>query len=252
MNSLSGSAFLVAHRGESADYPENTLAAMLAALQAGARYLECDIQLSADSVAMILHDSKMGRTTALDQGRVWDYDAAQLHNTNAGYAERFGDKYSEVTIPTLQDLVDLLRQWPQAHVFVELKRASISRFGPELVINSVLPVLKPIQGRYTLISYNYPILLDLKINYAQPVGWVSDVVDETVLQHASQLAPECLITDADTLKPTFVQAEQPWDWMIFEVNQPPLAEQWLQTGVRYIETNRIQNFIQATGVSEQR
>jgi glycerophosphoryl diester phosphodiesterase len=252
MKQLIGKDYLVAHRGESADYPENTLPAMLAALQAGAQYLECDIQLSADNIAMVVHDSRLGRTTALDQGCIWDYSAIELQNISAGYKERFSGKFADVMMPTLQALVDLLLQWPRAHVFVELKRSSISHFGAEQMINSVLPVLKPIHGRYTLISYDYSILMHLKIKHAQAIGWVSDEVDADVLRHASELAPACLITDADTMQTRFIRPDQKWAWMIFEVNQIALAEQWHSAGVRYVETNRINNFIKPQDVSEQR
>jgi len=47
---------LVAHRGWQRRYPENTLPAIKGALDAGARYIEVDVQLSADGVPVLFHD----------------------------------------------------------------------------------------------------------------------------------------------------------------------------------------------------
>ena len=47
---------LVAHRGYALHYPENTLIGIEAAIRAGARYVEVDVQLSADKVPVLFHD----------------------------------------------------------------------------------------------------------------------------------------------------------------------------------------------------
>ncbi|MGF1546037.1 MAG: glycerophosphodiester phosphodiesterase family protein, partial [Thiotrichales bacterium] len=52
---------LVAHRGYALRYPENTLPAIEAALAAGARYVEIDVQLSADQVPVLFHDRSLMR-----------------------------------------------------------------------------------------------------------------------------------------------------------------------------------------------
>jgi len=243
MSSLLWSSHLVAHRGESADFPENTVVAMQSALQAGANYLECDIQLSRDGQAMVIHDSRMGRTTTINQGRVWDYSAQQLQRTSAGYADRFADKFADITIPTLNELVELLQQWPLAHIFVELKRASLSQFGVSSMLNAVLPCLTPIAGRYTLISYDFDALRHVKEEFQLSLGWVSDTIDSEVIARAKQLMPEYLITDAEGLDAKYVSANHQWRWMLFEVNQPTSALSWLDAGVEFIETNRVKNYL---------
>ncbi|HEY9197768.1 MAG TPA: glycerophosphodiester phosphodiesterase family protein, partial [Gammaproteobacteria bacterium] len=48
---------LIAHRGYAARHPENTLSALQAAVAAGARWLEFDVQLSADHEPVLLHDT---------------------------------------------------------------------------------------------------------------------------------------------------------------------------------------------------
>lgn len=54
---------VVAHRGASADHPENTLVAFEAAIAAGADGVELDVRLTADGVAVVLHDAETGVVT---------------------------------------------------------------------------------------------------------------------------------------------------------------------------------------------
>lgn len=54
---------LIAHRGLHVDWPENSLAALMAAWNAGVRWCECDVYLSADGQVVLLHDKTLDRTT---------------------------------------------------------------------------------------------------------------------------------------------------------------------------------------------
>ena len=75
---------LVAHRGDSIAYPENTMEAFVSAHQKGADVLECDVYLSSDGVVMIIHDSTVTRTTEAT-GRVGSYTFQELRQLDAGY-----------------------------------------------------------------------------------------------------------------------------------------------------------------------
>ena len=68
---------VVAHRGASSTRPENTLAAFDEAIALGAPFVECDVRLSADGVAMVIHDPTLDRTTDGD-GPVHLRSAADL------------------------------------------------------------------------------------------------------------------------------------------------------------------------------
>jgi len=57
-----GSA-VVAHRGDSAHLPENTIEAFEAAIAAGAEVVEFDVRLTGDGVAVVMHDADVARTT---------------------------------------------------------------------------------------------------------------------------------------------------------------------------------------------
>ncbi|MEK7733824.1 MAG: glycerophosphodiester phosphodiesterase family protein [Pseudomonadota bacterium] len=57
---------LVAHRGYTLLYPENTLSAVRGAIEAGGRYVEVDIQLSRDEVPVLFHDHTLKRLCGVD------------------------------------------------------------------------------------------------------------------------------------------------------------------------------------------
>lgn len=68
---------ILAHRGASADAPENTLAAFRLAITQRADGLECDVRMSADGVPVISHDDSLARTRSVTL-RIADATAATL------------------------------------------------------------------------------------------------------------------------------------------------------------------------------
>jgi len=53
----------IAHRGASGTFPENTLSAFRAAIDAGADMCELDVQLTRDGAVVVIHDETVNRTT---------------------------------------------------------------------------------------------------------------------------------------------------------------------------------------------
>jgi len=68
---------VVAHRGASFDNAEHTLGAYLAAIDAGAEALECDVRLTADGHLVCVHDRDLRRTST-SRGLVSTMDLADL------------------------------------------------------------------------------------------------------------------------------------------------------------------------------
>jgi len=126
---------LIGHRGEPDSWPENSLAGFEAVLSAGARYIETDVQLTADSIPVLSHDSSLLRVTGQDLViTATAYDA--IRAIPAGYPEVFGDSYQDFRITRLDEFVKLLQQWPRAKAFVEIKHASIIAHGEAHVVDT--------------------------------------------------------------------------------------------------------------------
>jgi glycerophosphoryl diester phosphodiesterase len=97
-----------AHRGASAEHPENTLAAFEAALRHGTDGIELDVSLSADGVPVVMHDPTVDRTTD-GTGAVADLPLAVLRALDTGAGP----------VPTLDEVLGLAAG--HAEVNVELK-----------------------------------------------------------------------------------------------------------------------------------
>jgi len=108
--------FAIAHRGASADAPENTEAAVRLALRFGARAVECDVQLSRDGVPIVFHDANLRRLCG-EAARVDALAARVLVTKRVAVAGRRG---TPARILTLARWLALLPR----HVLpvVELKR----------------------------------------------------------------------------------------------------------------------------------
>lgn len=72
-------ALVIAHRGYSTGYPENSLAAFEAAVAAGADAIETDVRLSRDGVPVCSHDADLKRLRSRD-AQIADLDAAELEH----------------------------------------------------------------------------------------------------------------------------------------------------------------------------
>jgi glycerophosphoryl diester phosphodiesterase len=85
MNVLSDPAarIVVAHRGTSAHFPENTAAAFDHALSLGVDAIEFDLRVSRDGIVVVIHDATVDRTTN-GTGAVADLTLAELKQLDAG------------------------------------------------------------------------------------------------------------------------------------------------------------------------
>ncbi|CAA9359990.1 MAG: Glycerophosphoryl diester phosphodiesterase [uncultured Nocardioidaceae bacterium] len=110
-----GSApWCVAHRGASDVAPENTLAAVRAAVAAGADHIEIDVRRTADRALVLHHDASLARTTDVQAvypdrapWRVGDFTLAELTRLDAG--TWFAPTYAGEPVPTLEQVLDVLR-----------------------------------------------------------------------------------------------------------------------------------------------
>jgi glycerophosphoryl diester phosphodiesterase len=109
---------IIAHRGDSAHRPENTLVSFASALEVGARLVELDVRLTRDGIPVILHDPTLDRTTT-GTGPVREHTLSEVRAVSAGYPELFASAYASERVPTLAEGLGLLRG--RARVMIEIK-----------------------------------------------------------------------------------------------------------------------------------
>src|SRR5712692_8314684 len=100
--SVTGRVSVVAHRGLSAEAPENTMAAFRRALEAGCDQIEFDCHVTADGVVAVIHDDTLDRTTS-GTGRVAERTWAEIRALDAG--AKFRAEFVGERVPSLDALV---------------------------------------------------------------------------------------------------------------------------------------------------
>jgi glycerophosphoryl diester phosphodiesterase len=121
----SGGRWVIAHRGDRTRYPENTLPAFEAALDAGVDMIELDVMLSRDRKMVVIHDPNLERTTN-GKGSVGQYTLAELRRLDAG--GWFHPRFSGEPLPTLEGVLDLIGG--KVLVNIEIKRNAFESPAP--------------------------------------------------------------------------------------------------------------------------
>jgi len=97
---------VTAHRGSSAEAPENTLSAIGLAIAQGTDWVEIDVQEARDGTLVLLHDHDLRRVSGDPRG-VWELDQSALARLEAG--AWFSPRFAGEPIPTLAEVLDLAR-----------------------------------------------------------------------------------------------------------------------------------------------
>lgn len=101
LDPTSNKVLVVSHRADWRNYPENSMEAINSAIEMGVDILEIDIQCTADSQLILMHDSKIDRTTT-GKGRVSEMtlDSIQQFVLKNGVSIR-----TRYHIPTLREVL---------------------------------------------------------------------------------------------------------------------------------------------------
>jgi len=201
---------IVAHRGNAAEFRENSLDAIRSALEIGCKYVEFDVRLSQDGVPVLVHDHKLKRIFNR-RGTVSDYSAAQLWGFGIG---------------RLSDAMALVRNHG-ATAFVDLKPDS------RAAVDAVLPLI----GGHTLLSFNLDLLLYARSKGDVSIGWIVTDVGDKVRRRYEKALPDFLFIEQSLVTAPLWPAQ----WVAYgKGNVQKLSE----FGVRYIETSSPRKFIE--------
>lgn len=93
---------IIAHRGANLIAPENTLASLYKAAELGAKWVEFDVMLTSDHHAIIMHDTRLERTTN-GHGKINQTSWPIIQRLDAG--SWFSPAFSGEKVPRLEDYV---------------------------------------------------------------------------------------------------------------------------------------------------
>lgn len=132
-----------AHRGSPTDeFPENCLATFEHTLSIAPALIECDVMLTKDSVAVLMHDRTLDRTTN-QQGKVIDFTWEELKTVRL--KTRTG-KLTSYSIPSLEEVLT----WAEGKTILKLDVKN--NISPEQVVQLIRK--HKAMSRVVVITYN--------------------------------------------------------------------------------------------------
>ncbi|MCO4757935.1 MAG: hypothetical protein KC477_07920 [Oceanospirillaceae bacterium] len=225
---------LVAHRGFQSRYPENTLLALQKAVDEGLERLEFDIQLTADHIPVLFHDIDLQRTCGVHH-KITEMTRSQLSAFSASESSRLGDQFVGEAIPDLHTVIQWATLIPSLSLFVEVKEESIDYFGIETVLNAVLPVLRPLETRATLISFHTELLAAARSRWGS-IGLVTRRWPPTK-ETLNHLRPDVLFVNKRRVRHRQHLDQLGIPVVVYEVDTVHRAAHWLKRGAAYLETH---------------
>ena len=116
------STLIIAHRGLSSLYPENTLVAFRKAIELGVDFIELDVRLSCDGELIVIHDDTFNRTTDGD-GKVCELTLSEIKKYSAG--KWFSTSFKKERVPTLKEVFELIKK--RTKLLIEIKQPGIEK-----------------------------------------------------------------------------------------------------------------------------
>jgi len=215
---------LVAHRGDQETFVENTLEAFQQASDAGALFVECDIQFTKDLIPIVFHDENLKRLYLMD------FAISGLHGFDIN---ALGTLYQ---IPKLSELLVWLEQHPKITLFLEVKPDILQRLSADEVADLLFEiVVASLNNQLVIISESVQTLEACAAKFSCSMGWVAegdDVPSRALEQHM-----DYIFMSADDV------ANIP-DWKqkgikvgVYTINDAARAFDILEMGADLIETN---------------
>ncbi|CAM3694574.1 glycerophosphodiester phosphodiesterase [Aeromicrobium ponti] len=228
---------IFAHRGMSGHYPENTMAAFQAALEAGAAGIELDVQMAKDGKLVVIHDETVDRTTN-GSGYIKDMTYAEIVQLDAG--GWFAAANAGETIPELDTVFQwAVRDGNELLINVELKNDLIEYPGLE---EKVIELVQRygMEERVILSSFNEESMRRVrKLHPTLQTGYLITGVPEDTLVVAKRIGVNSIhCEEAFALSELGREAKEAgFPLRVYTVNDETRSDFLTKAGVEVIMTD---------------
>ncbi|MCG3204622.1 MAG: hypothetical protein KCHDKBKB_01337 [Elusimicrobia bacterium] len=222
---------VIAHRASLHDAPENTVPAILQAIQDGADVAEIDVQLSRDGVVVLAHDSDFSRTAGVAK-RISELNWNEIRRLDVGGS--FPEKFHGTRPARLEEILQVARG--RIRLNIELKHyAPVDGRLEESVVRLVekMAVLKEIE----IQSLEYEALeMVRRLNSGISLGYLLSVnARQPEKLQVDFLSVQMSRVDARFLRRAHRKGQKVYVWT---VDEKPQMEKALALGVDGLITNR--------------
>jgi glycerophosphoryl diester phosphodiesterase len=241
---LDGTSLVIAHRGASSLAPENTMAAICAAIELGVDIVEVDVHRSADGELVVVHDSTVDRTTD-GEGRVSRLTLEELKALDAG--SWFKSSFREERIPTLREVLEAVGD--RAIVLIELKAKRIELQTIELVQELGMSHQVMIQSfdshQIQIVNQNAPDIPTFLLVYKPRHSSQPERAARWMISVAQYVGASGIGIRGKWFTPELLALAEEEDLQVFvwTVNSQPRLRKFIEAGVHGIITNRPQDLL---------
>ncbi len=244
-----GDIEIIGHRGYAAHAPENTLASIDAALNAGAHAVEFDVRIASCGTPVLMHDETLDRTTD-GAGPVHVQTINELKTLDAGVW--FDRDFAGERIPTLSEALDRVSGQAR-HIYPEVKGIREAS-DVERMVGSVRE--RALTERTTFISIDWSILERVRAHDSSiRVGFI--VVSAGLFDEALSLAvsdPQAILDLNHEIvldDPSVVQRarDEGVEVVTWTVNETGDATRLRRAGVTGFTTNHVARLVAWAGAA---
>ncbi|MFG6456849.1 glycerophosphodiester phosphodiesterase [Roseateles sp. BYS96W] len=229
----------LAHRGAGKLAPENTLAAFRVGAGFGFRAFECDVKLSRDGEAFLLHDDTLDRTTD-GRGSPAEVDWADLARLDAGGWH--SPPFAAEPLPRLAQIAGFC-QANGCVLNIEIKPCpGVERVTGEVVAREAERLWAGAAVAPLLSSFKPDALEGARdAAPALPRALLLDELWAGWPEAADALGVAAVITNWRLMDRALVQQlhAKGWRALVYTVNDAPIAERLIADGIDGIITDRV-------------
>ncbi len=227
---IEDNTMVIAHRGASADAPENTLAAMELAITQGADWVELDVQETRDGEVVVIHDSDLKKIGASGL-KVFESSLAELQSVDIGSWK--DPSFSDQRVPTLQQVLALCKD--RINIVIELKYYGKEERLEERVVKLVEDA--GMQDQIVVMSLSYPGIQKMKsLRPEWSVGLLASVaIGDITRLEADFFAINATFASRALIKHVHKQNRKV---MVWTVNDPISMSAMMSKGVDGIITDK--------------
>ena len=226
---------IIAHRGYSGKYPENTLAAFQAAAKLPIYGVELDVHLTKDNQIVVIHDEMINRTSN-GRGFVKDLTLQELRSYD--YGSWFGNEFLGEKIPTLSEVLALFCK-TNLRVNIELKSDIFEYKGlEEKVLQEVFAF--GMEDQVVISSFNHEAVKRIACiapNVENAALFATRVIN--VVDYQKSIPAKAIHVSLSTAvsKPVLEAIQKNSIVRVYTVNEIEHAEKLLNIGVDAIFTD---------------
>lgn len=232
LNQISGPdrVEVIGHRGAAASRPENTMAAVVKAVEDGADWVEIDVQETADGEVIVVHDSDFMKSAG-EPLKVWDATMEDIARIDIG--SWFDPAYADERAPRLEEVLQAVKD--RSKLLIELKY-----YGHDVDLENRVIALVEAAGmadQIATMSLKYPAVQKMR---ALRPDWRTGVLAATSIGNLAGLEGDFLAVSSANLSPRLLRRADAAskDVYVWTVNDAATMSRMIALGADGLITDR--------------